>query len=200
MTKLVGLVPLLGLLLTGCAANSPPSSFYVLSSLYGSEVGFRPASDGLAVGVGPLELPDHLDRPQIVTRENPNRIDINEFHRWGGELRSEIKRVLAQDLSFRLNSDRVQVYPWPARSAIEYQLRCAVVRMDGVLGRKALVSLRWEIRHGEDGEVIASQLSTRQIPVNAPGYQALVAAQSTALAEIATEIADRLKQIETGNR
>lgn len=182
-------------LLSGCAANTPPSSFYLLSSLYHSDAQFEPSRDGLAVGVGPVELPDHLDRPQIVTRADSNRINIDEFHRWGGELRQEVKRVLAQDLSYRLDSNRVRAYPWPSRSTIDYQVRVEVFRLDGVLGQYALVSLRWELRQGEDGDLIDAQLATRKVAVTGPDYQALVAAQSEALALVATDIADRLRRI-----
>ena len=182
-------------IMAGCATNTPPSSFYILSSLYSSDAGFSPAADGLTIGFGPLDLPDHLDRPQIVTRDNPNQLVIDEFHRWGGELNSDVKRVMAQNLSYLLNSDRVQIYPWPARTRIDYQVRFSLMRLDGVLGRYARVRARWQILAGEDGEELTSGMSIREEPVGGPGYRQLVAAQSRALAAVAGDISDRLKQL-----
>lgn len=191
------LMLLLLALLAGCATTTPPSSFYILHSLYsapGTEP-FSPSPDGMVVGFGPLVMPDYLDRPQIVTREDVNQLVIDEFHRWGGELSSGLKRVMAQDLSFLLNSDRVQVYPWPSRMKVEYQVRFALIRLDGALGKQAVVRARWEILLGEDGREVASDLVSLVEPVEGPGYRELVAAQSRALASVAADISDKLKQL-----
>jgi len=34
----------------------------------------------LAIGVGPVEFPKFLDRPQIVTRKSQHRVEVSEFH------------------------------------------------------------------------------------------------------------------------
>ena len=185
-------------LLAGCVGSTPPSEFYILNSLYGAEadLGFSPDPKGLEVGFGPLELPDYLDRPQIVTREKLNELNIDEFHRWGGELKSTMERIMAQNLSYLLNSERIWLYPWSANAQVRYQVRFDVLRMDGALGEQALVRARWEILQEEGGRTLGSRLSTRIEPVDGPGYRALVAAQSRALADIAREIAARLQEIE----
>ena len=195
------LTALLGVaVLSGCANNTPPSNFYILNSLY-SEPGnedFSPDPRGLSVGFGPMLMPDYLDRPQIVTREHLNQLQIDEFHRWGGELDSDVKRVMAQNLSLLLNSDRVQIYPWPASDRVAYQVRFALIRLDGVVDGQARVRVRWQILKGEDGEALASRLSNQVVPVTAPGFAGLVAAQSRALATIASEIADSLRALDKG--
>jgi len=189
----VGLVAVVA----GCAANTPPSNFYILNSLYstGAKPSFVPSTDGLKVGFGPMALPDHLDRPQIVTRADPNKLTIDEFHRWGGELDSDVKRVMAQNLSYLLNSDQVQVYPWPASMQVDYQVLFTVIRMDGILGKRAVIRARWQILKGEDGRQLASSLSTRVEPVSGPGYRALVAAQSRALQAIAADISGKITEL-----
>jgi uncharacterized lipoprotein YmbA len=189
---------LLVLSLLSACISTPPSEFYILNSLYGAEanLGFSPNPKGLEVGFGPLDLPDYLDRPQIVTREGVNELTIDEFHRWGGELKSTVERIMAQNLSYLLDSERIWIYPWSANSRVRYQVRLDVLRMDGTLGKQALVRARWEILRGEGGETLDSRLSSRIEPVDGPGYRALVAAQSRALADISREIVTHLRQIE----
>ena len=183
--------------LAGCASNSPPSEFYILNSLYstGDGLNFSPDPDGVVLGIGPVTLPDHLDRPQIVTRSGLNRLDIDEFHRWGGELEADVIRVMAQNLSFLLDTDRVRIYPWSSRTEVAYQVQFDLVRMDGTVGREALVRARWRILEGEDGPELASHFSTYREPVSGPGYGELVAAESRALQRISGEIADRIKRL-----
>jgi len=185
-------------MLGGCATNTPPSNFYILNSLYSEAAneGFSPDPNGLSVGFGPMLMPDYLDRPQIVTRADLNELQIDEFHRWGGELDSGIKRVMAQNLSLLLNSDRVQVYPWPANARVAYQVRFALIRMDGEVGKQARVRVRWEILKGEDGEQLDSRLTNQTVAVDGPGFGALVAAQSRAMAAIATEISAAIQALE----
>ena len=180
--------------LGGCANNTPPSNFYILNSLYSEPANedFSPDPNGVSVGFGPMLMPDYLDRPQIVTRADLNQLQIDEFHRWGGDLDSDVKRVMAQNLSFLLNSDRVQIYPWPASARVEYQVRFALIRLDGEVGKQARVRVRWEILKGEDGEELGSRLSHQVVAVSSPGFGGLVAAQSRALATIAAEISDAL--------
>ena len=36
--------------------------------------------NNIAVGVGPLQIPKIIDRPQIITRIGPNKIRVDEFH------------------------------------------------------------------------------------------------------------------------
>ncbi len=59
-------------LLSGCARTAP-SRFDLLNALpaTASEQQNKEAEQGIAIGIGPVELPEYLDRPQIVTRSSP---------------------------------------------------------------------------------------------------------------------------------
>jgi len=141
-------------------------------------------------------MPDYLDRPQIVTRGSLNELQIDEFHRWGGELNSGIKRVMAQNLSLLLNSDRVQVYPWPSSAQVKYQVRFVIIRLDGEVGKQARVRARWQIVMDDDGEELESRLTNQTVAVDGPGFGHLIGAQSRALAAIASEISSAILLLE----
>mgnify|MGYP000004657022 CR=1 FL=1 len=68
--------------LVGCA-TTPSSNFFVLSA---GEVPTQGSPSGIALSIGPVDLPRYLDRPQIVSREGDNRLEVDEFNRWGGAL------------------------------------------------------------------------------------------------------------------
>ncbi len=77
------------LALVGCG-TTPPSRFYSLEPL---PEAVRSAGDtgGLSVNVGPVMIPEGLDRPQMITRLGPNELSIHDYDRWseaaGGEHR-----------------------------------------------------------------------------------------------------------------
>ena len=47
------------------------------------------------IGIGPIELPEMLQRPQMVSRRGDAEMDIADFHRWAGELEDMMTRELA---------------------------------------------------------------------------------------------------------
>ena len=104
------------LLLAGCGGSSPRVEFYTLNPLSDIQAQSNtPATDRkISIGVGPVEIPEILDRPQIVTRTGPNKLSIDEFHRWAGRLDEGFAGVLAENISLLLSTDQVAVYPWPA--------------------------------------------------------------------------------------
>ena len=105
------------LLTVGGCGNSPPSDFYVLTPMPQGERA-APRDRSLVIGVGPVEIPDYLNRAQIVTRAGPNRLDVAEFNRWGGSLVANLASVVAQNLSLMLGTDDVHVAPANEPSSI----------------------------------------------------------------------------------
>ena len=87
----------LAMLLLAACGTSEPSRLYTLSALPDRSEGAAVARAATpAVGVGPVTLPQYLDRPQIVERTGPNRLEIAEFDRWAGDLKKNLEQVLAR--------------------------------------------------------------------------------------------------------
>ncbi|MFW6242141.1 MAG: PqiC family protein, partial [Thermodesulfobacteriota bacterium] len=67
-------------LLPVACGRSLPTRFYLLTPQK-TGPGAAPTA-GPSVGVGPVELPDYLDRPQILTRAGEHEIHFAEFDQW----------------------------------------------------------------------------------------------------------------------
>ncbi|WP_173586095.1 PqiC family protein, partial [Methylogaea oryzae] len=85
------------LALAGCG-SSPKPRYYTLQ--------MPPASAGqpsdkaqAGVVVGPVNLPEAVDRVQLVLRSGDNTVDISDAHRWAEPLKSQVARVLAANLA-----------------------------------------------------------------------------------------------------
>ena len=73
-------------LLPACLGTSTPARFYVLTSVAADgESADGAATDawsGPALGVGPVQLPEHLMRSQIVTLKGDNELVLADFDLW----------------------------------------------------------------------------------------------------------------------
>ncbi len=178
---------------TGCG-TSKPSRYYLLSALSPSEN--ARAEPGMAVGIGPIEFPKYLDRPQIVTRGNGNRIYLGEFDRWAEPLEQSFARVLTENLAALLPTDDVFQYPWMRSARIDYQIMVTVNRFDTAAGGETVLHTRWTIRDA-DGRTIAEPRASRSSePTGSTDYEAIVRAQSRVLQQLSRRIAGALQAIE----
>ena len=136
---------LLFLTAAGCAPT-PPSDFYVLTPMAAAgDSAAAPSRESVSVSVGPVKIPEYLNRVQIVTRAGQNRLDVNEFNRWGGSLASNLSTVIAENLSVLLGTDEVYVFPTQDPVSPRYRVVLSVAKFDGALGESAVLDVRWLI-------------------------------------------------------
>ena len=187
----------------GCSIGQPsrPSEFYVLSPEPAPAVRGRADPAGpLLLGLGPLSMSDLFDRPQIVTRPDPNKVQLAEFDRWAGDLKKNLEQVLAQNLMSRLNTDSVLAFPWSSRSQPDFQIAVHFFRFDGEVGQLARVEGVWRLLDGVQGcELAARGFRFEERPVGS-GYAEFVSAMSAAVAKLSQEIAEQLAATEPGCR
>ncbi len=184
-------IPLaLGLSLAGCAGTSPPSRFYVLEPTLG-QVEPITRMPKLSIGLGPLTLPDLLDRPQILTRSGPYQLDLAEFERWGGDLGANLGRLAAQRIGARLGTERVSLHPWPRQRQLDLQVRVDLTRFDGRPGTEAWLQGTFALLDGPgDRELRLEGFDLRQA-VSGTQYADLAAA----LSALAERLADRIAEV-----
>lgn len=181
--------------LAGCA-SSAPTRFYVLSPLTSSKAESQALKDEgcVAIGIGPVELPAYLDRPQIVTRISENELNLAEFDKWAEPLKENFSRVLIENLSTQLCADAISIFPWKGPTPIDYQVEVTVIRMDGNVGGNATLVARWAIFRQNDRKMLLTRQSSFRRLINSEGYKALVSAQSRAIGDLSREIAEAIKK------
>jgi uncharacterized lipoprotein YmbA len=185
------------LFLNGCKGVTPPVQFYTLTVPEAqAEAAFAAeAKDAIAVGVGPLELPKMLDRPQIVTRGTGNRLQMAEFHRWGGSLPEDILRVLTENLSGLLQSNRVMAHPWADFFQPDYRVYLVFHRFDGRPGESLVLNATWTLTDARGREAFAVRRSVIREPLASADYESLVAASSRTLEILSRQIAQEISHI-----
>ena len=199
----VWFVVVLVVLQAGCSIGKPssPSEFYVLSAEPASPVSGRSdPAEPLLLGLGPLSLSDVFDRPQIVTRPDPNQVRLAEFDRWAGDLKKNLEQVLARNLMSRLNTDSLVAFPWSSRSEPDFQITVHFFRFDGEVGQLARIEGVWRLLDGTRGcELTARSFNFREQPAG-PGYAEFVSAMSHGVARLSQEIAEQVAATVPGCR
>lgn len=165
-----------------------PSQFYLLSAV---EPAAARSPQGPALAVGPIALPRYLDRPQIVTRPTPNELAIAEYDRWGGRLDENVAQVLAENLSRRLGTSRILLFPAEGASRADLRVTASLSRFECVSANgECVLEARWQVlrpaQAGSEPIIGASSLTAR---TDGQGYPAVAAAMSRLLGELAREIA-----------
>jgi uncharacterized lipoprotein YmbA len=187
----------LGLLFCWGCASTPQARFYALSSLSAPphHPAGQPLNKGLAIGLGPIRFPDYLDRPGIVTRRGGNAIEIAEFDLWAGSLKDDFLRVLAENLSVLLETDKIVLYPYFGAVPIDFRIGLSLNRFEGADGGRALLEASWIILEGPDKKEGIVQKSQITASVDGSDYPALVAALSRAVERLGREIAQAIKAL-----
>lgn len=179
----------------GCVGSSRGSRFYTLEPLAMPAAASPTATDAV-LAVGPVELPDYLDRQAIVTRTGANELAIADFERWGGSLERDVGRSLVATVGARLAPRRVAVSGWRSvtlpPAASRYRASVSLSRFEGVLGRSVLLRGRWELVAEGPGESRVLDVGEAAIeePLEGAGYDALVAGMQRALVRLGEEIAE----------
>jgi uncharacterized protein len=180
--------------LAGC--SSPATTFYALRAENPAAAAAATSDSAgaptMEVVVGPVTVPDMVDRPQIVTRNPDNTIAMDEFARWAAPLKSDIGRVIAADLAQQLGTARVSTVDMGAITPPLWRVHVDIVRFDSVPGDSVTVEAQWAVRPPGHSAVALGQTVAHE-PVASHDYGALVDAHDRALAAVSADIAAAIR-------
>ena len=181
------------MMLCGCLGRSQQTKFYLLQPTLSLQTGKAvPAKEGLRIGVGPVEIPEYLDRPQIVTRISKSEFQVDEFNQWAENLMYSIPTILAQNLSVLLTTDNLFVFPWLGSTQIDYQIKVDVVRFNAIPDGKIVLETQHTIFRGEDREILKKSLSSFTRPTDVQDYGSIVSSMSQVLEDLSRKIAETI--------
>ncbi len=147
-------------LLSGCS-SSPPVHLYLLEPIAVSERAGE--TKALTIAVGPVELAEHLNRDEILTRDEPYRVNAAEFDRWAEPLDHNIAAVLAENLSLLLAAN-VHTYPRETGYQADYSVRVHILRFGTQPNNEVVLSADWMIRNSSGNSIkhLRSRYSERR--------------------------------------
>jgi len=178
------------LLLLAACGTTAPTRFYLLSPM--AEAGHGASAtheNGVSIALAPVDLPEHLNRPQIVTRQKGHQVKVDEFNRWAEPLEMHVSAILAENLSMLLDTEGIVITNRNKQADVDYHLSVQCIRFDGQPGKEARLDCRWYL--GTEDDFVNAQPERFSVvhPLEGSEYKDLVAALSLMLADLSREIA-----------
>jgi uncharacterized lipoprotein YmbA len=169
-------------LLAGCT-SVPKDQFYTLAAPGSQDSASKTQMQWV---LGGLNLPQLVDRPQLVVRRNAQQVQILEQQRWAEPLKLDMGRALAG----YLQEKGIQLHPRSEFAARDgrSQLWIDVLQFESSPGREVVLEVTWQLR-SSSGALLFSQRGLWREPVAGADYPALIAAHQRALQQCAAAIA-----------
>ena len=190
------LAGLMLLTLAGCG-TSEQTRLYTLSGHPFTAGSIQPAStSALAIGIGPVTLPLYLDRPQIVRRTSPNRLEIAEFDRWAEPLSNTVPRILAENIGLLLLSEKVYVLPRRRRLPLDLTVEVDISSFEPMSDGTAVLAASWHIFAQSDAPVGNGSTEIRIEGASPENFETRVKLLSDALGQLSGSIAESILDVE----
>lgn len=187
---------LLGGCITACASRGLQIQQYILASTavtVAAPVAGAPLDP--MIGIGPIDVPAYLQRPEIVSRGADGRLQVRASERWGESLQAGIGRALANDLARLVPSAQVFREPFPTELQPAFTVALQVQRFEPVVDGTVELDAHWMVTYGAQRPHAAPTLRLESIrePISDATTEARVAAMSRAIAQLASQIAMEIR-------
>jgi uncharacterized protein len=193
--------------LAGCSAiartilapQKDVSKFYLLTATADSTTAAPTSASGtgrdFTIGLGPIKLPQYLDRPEIVTRAATNRLELSKEDRWGESVQNGFTNAMERDLTAQTGAGRIIIFPWYNTEHIDLQVEIDVYRFETDANGLAQLSGRWTILDST-GKNILYTTETRLTQPSKPGDQTdAAAALSRTIGDLSAQIANMIHNL-----
>ncbi|MBL1321618.1 MAG: membrane integrity-associated transporter subunit PqiC [Methylophaga sp.] len=138
---------------SGCG-TTPNSNYYLLNS----SAAQAPIGSSPSLGIGPITIPEYLNRNAFIYTLDGNKLHIAKFERWAEPLDTGIMRIIQLNLASLLNTQNVQSYPWSGKKRPEYGIEVSVLILDAN-DTQAKLTAEWHIYRPESNETVIRRIS-----------------------------------------
>jgi uncharacterized protein len=184
-TELLAFCSLAILVLPACRSGPPPAE-YILGSMPEATATSTPATGLPVVQVKRVQLPDYLDRTDILERRG-NELVPSRTSRWGERLSVGMTRALTASLAARLPGMLVIATPAGGRPAREVVVDVAA--FESRADQRVVLVARWSVADRVSRQTLSSEQTSLVEPIGGAGDRAVVTAMSHAVEDLANRVA-----------
>ena len=175
-------------LLVACG-STPSTNYYLLSAQLGSPSGNHSPS----VGIGPITMPEYLNRNGLVYNRTGNQLSIANYERWAEPLTSGVERVMRLNMASLLDTENIQSFPWNRSEQPDYAVEVSIQLLDANNTQATLVA-EWVLQKPDDPDYRRRRLTQLyyDMPKGGPTPQNIAPAYSDLLLQLSKKIADAI--------
>jgi len=153
---------------------------------------------GLIIGIGPLDIPEYLNRPQIVTLDKNDMLQIAQFDRWAEPLDIGLRRIIREDLTAILPEASLYIYPWNLSIPVQYQVAIEIIQMDSRMDTEMSILAQWMVMDPRNSKILVMKKFEFRQAVLPHNYAGLAKTLSAACLSLSNEIARVISSLGPG--
>jgi uncharacterized lipoprotein YmbA len=190
------------LLLSGCLGGGSNSvvKYYLVDPIH-VEMDEIDTDKQLAVELIDLHIPQYLQRFQLVTRKDDNRLRFSDNNQWAENLRKNLLRTLATNLATRLSTIDIGTPLNRSATLPDYRVQVHIGQFELDRYGKVQLSGRWQITGTEEEEIGMYHTSLESDgSMESDNFDQVVADMQRLFAELSDQISDSIKTIEASKK
>ena len=186
---------------TGCISipTSPTPRYYALTPMNENKAvvadSMSARLNAMIIGIGPVKIPEYLNRPQIVTMNNEKMLQFAQFDRWGESLDLGLARLIREDLTSILPGTKLTLYPWNPLVTVKYQVAVEIIQLDSDLAKDMHFVVQWTVIDVQNSKTVIIKRSEFRLPIVSHNYSGLAQTLSTACSSLSDQIAQALASL-----
>lgn len=148
----------------------------------------------ISIEIRELSIPQYLDRFQIVTRTDTNRLRLAEFHQWGENLRENLIHTTVRYLARELGPEHISSPLEHAQVDVDYQLDIYIEQFELTADGLITLEARWKIIETENRSLVDSHhfIYKSQQKLAADNYDDIVQDMQLLFNQLCRELAQKL--------
>lgn len=183
-----------GIGLSACALfESAPVRYYALSAAPDAAIAAKPAT-GPFFAIASVRVPQYLSQRWIVTRTSETEIHLAADDQWAAPLADDIGRVLSENLTEMIPSDRVLQAPVPASVPVNYEIRVDIVSFERRSDNSVDLVAQWAVFADGGRRLMTMNRSAFSTTGAFQDYPSITRAMSSLLADLSRDIAATVRR------
>jgi len=151
--------------------------------------------------VGPVTIPEAVDRPQLVVRRNSVQLVALEQERWAEPLREAIPRVLSDAIAGKLPTVSATSFASTPHTQWDMRVFVDITRFEVIPGEWVIIEAHWWLQLASDDRVPDGS-SVIRMPVRGgpQDCDAIVAAEAAGLDQVGAVLSQAIASEAVGLR
>ena len=187
------------ILFTYC--SSAPVQKYILTPSIESDTETRSDKEttDITIGIGSIEFSDYLKRPEIVSFKGNNELNIDELNRWAEPLEKNFERVLIENLSRLIPTDRIYIFPLQEEEPNSFQISIVVNEFGMRSDSSVVLDARWNVSKSFKRDFLMTQRSFYTDNASGVSLEGTVTLLSNLVGNFSRDIANEIRKEIEGN-